>query len=632
MAVDPDKWLQKGKPAQDARVVDPDAWLAKRPTSATTSTNTAPKAPGYMARVQEDLTTSMGKFADIGKYISTDTSRVVKDPMGNDQVVNGAGYRLAAGTARAASEVVNVAFSPVLEGIVSLWNVGISPALSAVTPNFVKEGATDLALKAIDTKAGQQGIAALNSGIDTYREWAKTNPDDAKLIGAVINIAPLSRPATLTTGLSTFNRIAGNLDSAAAKQAARNRIAFIEDLTTPKPTAAVKKGQKQVETGGLLGGRRVIPKAEQQAQIDIAYKLPKINDGNTMLGNQNVVETIKNTEAKRLVDELEKPINALIPAPTITIKEIVAATNNAVNEVSTLRYFGGKNKKFVKNAAEEMRSLIGKNMALGKMSDSNALLQARKEFDDWVLEQNPDAFAKGNASKQTAAAKAVRDNITQLIISKNPHVKVAESLNMQSKLFGILDTLAEKVPGEANDRIGRAWQKISVLPGFKSKLIAVGSALTGTGLLSAAGFLSPIISVGIGGVVALSFGGKILTSSQAKTALSFMLKEVDNTILTSKVARDIVALQLSKKTIEELISTMDMQDQQNPNAVQSQIPSGQPAVVAPLAAPATPPLPGPVAQASPQDMPFNVMQGTGIAQLLRPQEAYRQAMTGIGGR
>ena len=646
---DPAAYLAKKSktPANDASVFDPAAYLANKPTtatsSATTSTNTPPKAPGYMARVQEDLTTSMGKFADIGKYISTDTSRVVKDPMGNDQVVNGAGYRVGAGAIRAASEVVNIAFSPVLEGIVSLWQ-GVSPllkdvntAMKATNPLYkfgtiIKEGATDLALKAIDTKAGQQGIAALNTGIDTYREWAKTNPDDAKLIGAVINIAPLSRPATLTTGRNTFNKIAANLDSTAAKQAARNRIAFIEDLTTPKPTAAVKKGQKQVETGGLLGGRRVIPKAEQQAQIDIAYKLPKINDGNTMLGNQNVVETIKNTEAKRLVDELEKPINALIPAPTITIKEIVAATNNAVNEVSTLRYFGGKNKKFVKNAAEEMRSLIGKNMALGKMSDSNALLQARKEFDDWVLEQSPDAFAAGNASKQTAAAKAVRDNITQLIISKNPHVKVAESLNMQSKLFGILDTLAEKVPGEANDRIGRAWQKISGVPGFRSKLINVVSLATGSGLLGAAAFLSPVISIGLGGIIAVTLAGKTLGSSQAKTYLSFMLKEVDNTIQSSKVARDIIALQLSKKTIEELISTMDMQDQQNPNAVQSQIPSGQPAVVAPLLAPATPPLPGPVAQASPQDMPFNALQGTGIAQALRPQEAYRQAMTGIGGR
>jgi hypothetical protein len=633
MAFDPDKWLQKGKPTQDTGVFDPDAWLAKRPTSVTTSTNTPPKAPGYLTRVERNVTDSIEKFADIGNYISTDTSRVVKDPMGNDQVVNGAGYRAAAGTIRAASEVVNIVASPVVEGIVSLWNTAISPALSAVTPNFVKEGATDLALKAIDTEVGKQGIAALNSGVDTWREWAKANPNDSELIGAVINIAPFSRPARLTTGLSTFNKIAGELDSAAATQAARNRIAFLEDLTTPKQTAAVKKGQKQKETGGLLQGRRIIPKAEQQAQIDIAYKLPKINSGNTMLGNENVVEIIKNTEAKRLVDELEKPINALIPAPTITSQEIAAATNRAVNEASALRYFGGKNKKFVKNATEEMRSLIDKNMALGTMSDSNALLQARKEFDDWVLEQNPDAFAKGNASKQTAAAKAVRDSITDLIIGKNPHVNVAESLNMQSKLFGILDTLAKKVPGEANTNIGRAWQKISKLSGFRNKLSTVLGVATGSGMLGATYYFAPAISVGLGGALVVTLAGKALSSVTGKKYLSFMLKEIDDTILTSKVARDIIALQLSKKTIEELISTMDMQDQQNPNAVQSQIPSGQPAVVAPLLAPArTPPLPGPVAQTSPQDMPFNVMQGTGISQVLRPQEAHRQATTGIGGR
>jgi len=192
--------------------------------------------------------------------------------------------------------------------------------------------------------------------------------------------------------------------------------------------------------------------------------------------------------------------------------------------------------------------------------------------------------------------------------------------------------LAKKVPGEANTNIGRAWQKISKLSGFRDKLSTVLGIATGSGMLGATYYFAPAISVGLGGALVVTLAGKALSSVTGKKYLSFMLKEIDDTILTSKVARDIIALQLSKKTIEELISTMDMQDQQNPNAVQSQTPSGQPAVVAPLLAPARPPLPGPVAQTSPQDMPFNALQGTGIAQALRPQEAYRQAMTGIGGR
>jgi len=620
-------------PDKDAGVFDPAAYLAKKSTSttssATTSTNTAPKAPGYMARVQEDLTTSMGKFADIGNYISTDTSRVVKDPMGNDQVVNGAGYRAAAGTARAASEVVNVAFSPVLEGIVSLWNVGISPALSAITPNFIKEGATDLALKAIDTEAGQQGIQALNSGIDTYREWSKTNPDDAKLIGAVINIAPFARTAgtaTLTTGRTLFNKIAGNLDTAAAKQAVGNRIAFVQDLTTPKKTAAVETQLKQqsVETGGLLQGQKVIPKADQQGIMDVVYKLPEINSGNTMLGNRNVISTTIKTKARTLIDQLEQPI-------AISRQEIERASKRAVNLAAQIEYPTGNSIEITENMARKMRALITEKMALGTMSDSNALLAARKEFDSWAKSFKNDIY-EGGATKAEDAARQVRESINELIVSKNPNINVASSLDEQAKLFGALEIIDTKIAGEANNSLGRAWQKISGVPGFRSKLINVVSLATGSGLLGAAAFLSPVISVGLGGIVAVTLAGKTLGSSQAKTYLSFMLKEVDNTIQSSKVARDIVALQLSKKTIEELISTMDMQDQQNPNAVQSQIPSGQPAVVAPLAPARTPPLPGPVAQASPQDMPFNALQGTGIAQALRPQEAYRQAMTGIGGR
>jgi hypothetical protein len=639
MAVDIDKWLQKGKPAQGTGVVDPDAWLAKRPasaTSSTASTNIPPKAPGYMARVQEDVSRGIENIAETGKMIQSDTSRKVIGLDGTEVSIGGGiGEKTAAGAIRLASDVVNIAAAPVVEGLVSLFNGVVSPTLSAITPTFIKEGASNLALKAIDTEAGRQGIAALNSGIDTYREWAKTNPNDAKLIGSVINLVPISRASnatTLTTGRSTFNRIASNLDSAAAKQAAENRIAFLENLTLPKQTAAVKKGQKQEETGGILGGRRVIPEAERQAQIDLAYKLPEINSGNTDLGNFNVVEAAIPKEAIKLVDQLERPINALIPAPTITGQEIAAATNRASNLTSQIIYDTGDAMEQVGNAVKQMNQFITKYKTLGTMSDSNVLLAARKDFDKWAIKQNKNAFNTVGASKTADAIINVRDSITDLIINKNPHVNVAESLDKQAKLYGILDTLAEKVPDEANNRIGRAWQKISGLPGVRSKLNSILGIATGSGVLGATAIFAPAISIGLGGIAALTIAGKALSSAQAKTVLSFMLKELDKPIRSSKVARDIVALQLSKKTMEELINTIDMQDQQNPNAVQSQIPSGQPAFVAPLAAPVTQPLPGPVAQTSPQDMPFNALQGTGIAQALRPQEAYRQAMTGIGGR
>ena len=620
---------------------------------AVSSTNTPPKAPGYMARVQEDVSRGMEGIAETGRFMQRSVGRAYTDAFGDDKL-KAASVAItlpsdtAAGAIRLASDVVNIATAPVVEGIISLFH-GASPflkyadtAMRATNPLYkfqtiIKEGASNLALAAIDTEAGRQGIAALNSGVDTYREWAKANPDDAKLIGAVINIAPLSRAsnaATPTIGRGLFTKITSNLDSAAAKQAAGNRILFLEDLTTPQLTKEVRDeiAANAVPTGGLLQGQRAIPQAEQQGYIDLLYKLPEVNSGNTHIGNRIAVETVNNRQAITIANKLEQPISVGVPAPAITIQEIVTAVNRAVVRESKVNYYGGKNTDNVKVAAAEMRRLIGKNMALGTMSDSGALFQARKEFDQWALDQNPDAFATGNASKQTAAAKAVRDSIHELIISKNPHIDIASSLDMQSKLFGVLSVLYSKGGSVATTNIGRAWQKISVLPGFRNKLSSVLGVATGSGMLGATYYFAPAISIGLAGAITLAIAGKTLGSAQAKTVLSFMLKEVDKTIQSSKVARDIVALQLSKKTIEELINTMDTQDQENPNAVQSQVPSGQPVFISPLAPVSTPPLPGPVAQASPQDMPFNVMQGTGIAQALRPQEAYRQAMTGIGGR
>ena len=645
-------------PVKDSGVFDSTAYLANKPTTATSpaalsasSTNTPPKAPGYMARVQEDVSRGMEGIAETGRFMQRDTGRKYTDAFGNEASIGGGmGQKVTAGAIRLASDVVNIAAAPVVEGIISLFQAAspllkytdnamraTNPLYNIATSNIIREGASNLALAAIDTEAGRQGIAALNSGVDTYREWAKANPDDAKLIGAVINIAPLSRAsnaATPTIGRGLFTKITSNLDSAAAKQAAGNRILFLEDLTTPQLTKEVRDeiAANAVPTGGLLQGQRAIPQAEQQGYIDLLYKLPEVNSGNTHIGNRIAVETVNNRQAITIANKLEQPISVGVPAPAITIQEIVTAVNRAVVRESKVNYYGGKNTDNVKVAAAEMRRLIGENMALGTMSDSGALFQARKEFDQWALKQNPDAFATGNASKQTAAAKAVRDSIHELIISKNPHIDIASSLDMQSKLYGVLSVLHSKGGSVATTSIGRAWQKISVLPGFRNKLSSVLGVATGSGMLGATYYFAPAISVGLAGAITLTLAGKALSSIQAKKYLSFMLKELDKPIQSSKVARDIVALQLSKKTIEELINTMDTQDQENPNAVQSQVPSGQPVFISPLAPVSTPPLPGPVAQASPQDMPFNVMQGTGIAQALRPQEAHRLAMPGIGGR
>jgi hypothetical protein len=197
---DPAAYLAKKSktPAKDAGVFDPVAYLANKPTTATavlssSSTNIPPKAPGYMARVQEDVSRSIENIAETGRFMQRDTGRKYTDAFGNETSIGGGMGQKAAGAIRLASDVVNIAAAPVVEGIISLFH-GASPflkyadtAMRATNPLYkfqtiIKEGASNLALAAIDTEAGRQGIAALNSGVDTYREWSKANPDDAKLI------------------------------------------------------------------------------------------------------------------------------------------------------------------------------------------------------------------------------------------------------------------------------------------------------------------------------------------------------------------------------------------------------------------------------------------------------------------
>ena len=491
-------------------------------------------------------------------------------------------------------------------------------------PQSIKDTATDIQLKAIDNPATQAGLSALKGGMETWGTFKESNPTIAKNIESIFNIGMLIGPKGSIGKPSILGGKAQALTTAAKQDVITARSNFLRDLITPLSASKRKKaGVQAAAQGRQLTATDILLSAEEKEKIQVLKNIPSINELNSKTKNNNNLLAAISLEGESLEKSLANSTSQIRKMELSNALE--AAKQDALRGLFIEPGSDRKLEGYVNMAINAMERIYSQEKAKG-VSDSVAMIRARKQFDFEIKKAGgPDALNKEQNSVLSRSAKEIRNATHELLIAANPDIGIRQSLNIQHRLYQAGDELAEKAYEETISKFGKAMQVVNDILPVKYKLAAT------LGIVGASSATLPALAV-VGGVYGVYLGKQLVTGPAAKQALAKVLLASDRAIAATNNAKEIIALQAGKQTIEELISTMDMQDQQNPNAVQSQIPSGQPAFLAPLAPVRTPPLPGPVAQASPQDMPFNALQGTGIAQALRPQEAYRQAMTGIGGR
>jgi hypothetical protein len=539
----------------------------------------------------------------------------------------GTGLNVIGDIAGGAGEIIGTGVEAAYKGGKYLYDPTIGVLVNEIydiAPQSIKDTATDIQLKAMDNPVTQAGLSALKGGMETWGSFKESNPGIAKNIESVFNIGMLVGPKGSIGKSSTLIGKAKALTAAAKQDVITARSDFLRNLITPLSASKRKKaGVQAAAQGRQLTATDILLSAEEKEKIQVLKNIPSINELNSDTKNNNNLLAAISLEGQ----SLEKAT----ANSTSQIRQMELSNALETAKQDALRGLfiePGSDKKlegYVNSAINTMERIYSQEKAKG-VSDSVAMLRARKLFDNEIKNAGgPDALNPEQNSVLSRSAKEIRNATHELLIAANPDIGIRQSLNIQHRLYQAGDELAEKAYQETISKFGKAMQVVNDILPVKYKLAAT------LGIVGATSSTIPVLAA-VGGVYGIYLGSRFVTGPAAKEALAKVLLASDRAIAATKNAKEIIALQAGKQTIEELISTIDMQDQQNLNAVQSQIPSGQPAFVAPLAAPVTPPLPGPVAQTSPQDMPFNALQGTGIAQALRPQEAYRQAMTGIGGR
>lgn len=353
----------------------------------------------------------------------------------------------------------------------------------------------------------ETGKAAFNG----YNDFATNHPLANQLVGDVANIG------SAFLGAGSGKAVGGALKNGAEKVgdalvrsgdriSAAKRADFVQDLTTPKLVGQAKKdaAAKLKESDDLLRTSGIAPNARDMRIIDEVSKT-EISPWKSKVKNREIIESVSRTEAASLKAQLAAK------GLSISDDDLLEALTKARGEVAGTNYVRG-GKGAGAGAAEDVTNgaldIIQKHP-----QTAEGMLAARKEFDQWVINQQGEKMldpAKDQAVSDAIAA--TRQSMNDLIAQNAPSVDVAGSLSKQSALIDAAKNINTKLDPAGSNLLQRGIGAVTdKLPKNLADRLGATAALGGIGLTLGAG--PATVAAGIYGA------GKVATSATARKAL-----------------------------------------------------------------------------------------------------------------
>lgn len=470
-------------------------YTVSTPASAPTPVAATTPSPNYLDRVGAD-------YAQAGKGITDAVAHGAEALQANNGTLPSefktAGKLVETGL-QTAGEVAGAAFSPITQAPV------------------IKQGISTIA-DLIRKIPGVQHI------IDNADNLSQLHPELAKDIQSIANLSLIGTPSTgVTEGLATK---AGKALETSGKAAAEGqKTSFVRDLLTPEQTKAVKEAQvaRTTETGSGVFKRSIVAPTPFQlrAEQEVA-KIPEVSTSNTVQQNYIAIKNANQDAAERLKNDVAANDFA------IPRKEITARLSEAAKELQKSPTIVGDAEKTAERLIQGAQEFINSNPGTG-----SGLLQARKDFDSWVLSQKPKAFDAATDNAFSIANRQIRHAFNDLLDEKAPTLGIKQSLAKQSALYDAMDTLVPKAATEADSAIGRSLQRVGQVLGTKNKVVQAVAAAAGIGGLGAAATFAPIVA-GVGIPTYLLYkGGQLVLKPAVRTKLGELLKTHDSALSTA---------------------------------------------------------------------------------------------------
>lgn len=392
-------------------------------------------------------------------------------------------------------------------------------------------------------KKGIQSVMGTSGVQDAVRNWKyfeSQHPEAAANISAGANIgmvAPLAKvgkagEAVGDLSKSTIGKAGTALEDAAAKQAAQEHTAFVQDLVMGAPD---KSSIKRMSKPGIFSGKEVAPSPDDLRVIEAVKDLPGVSKSVSLVENAQAIEQGIGKEAESLIAEVRKNPRALAKADIYGALEDARAAVMDTPLLATNATMANTVDNLITNA---------KRILNDNPMTSEGVLNARKQFDAFVRRSRPKIFDQNFENAASVAQKEVRNTLNRIVIENNPSAGVAESLGKQSAMYDALDVVGQKALQEPASKAAELFQSVNkLLPEGKKMSPGVAKAI-GIGLVGGAATLSPaLVAAGAAGMGIYS-GGKFILSPAAKRGLSMLLKKTDQ------------AIQLANKPIKGKVSPL----------------------------------------------------------------------------
>lgn len=396
----------------------------------------------------------------------------------NDPAVLREQYRQSTNIPSVLLQTVTTPLRVAFDSASEMVSFGVSKGVGFL-PEGLREGAAEQFASLMATQGGQMAMAAAGEGIEAWKEFEQSYPNEAANLVAVMDLGFTKGTGTLVKQPVIPMKIERVGMRNETKPLAGGDADVYNILFEGK-----KKTQEQVglttDPKGVMGKQEQLATPEQLADVDLA-KTAGVNGKNTLQQNYNNLQKyydglednlwklLGKNEKKTNWPEIDDNLRANAKAQ---FDALVQSNPKLMESKEAQRQISGLYKEFLSILDEQGGTLRG-------------LRVARSMFDDRLNRMGYD-LSGDRLSVGNLAAMAVRKSVNQTIYGVVPQAEGI--LGKMSQLIPMLGSLGAKAATESKTRFGRFVAELGIEDfagsSAQSKILNAGYVLGATVVLS----------------------------------------------------------------------------------------------------------------------------------------------------
>ena len=434
-----------------------------------------------------------------------------------------------------------------------------------------------------NSQAAQDGVKAATESFEDYTAWGEENPDDKRLLEAIVDIPLFFWPAgkAVTTGVtagktSVFTPIAKTLDNKNVQNVLdlpgksgknQNRLAGLQvDRQTYDELFAMlnfgkspinKDNQRRVTSEGFFSQRTTINYTLNEKEYMDTLIAAGVSGYKNPTKNNEIIAAALETEAKTLLRTLQKKSNQ-VPITWESTRKTIRA------ELDKLKlnpmYQGQQQQEAIESQLALLYRILDDN---GFKGTPEGLIKLRQAFDNMNLNYKSGASFDGTLPINALddSTRVIRQTLNKIVGDRLPNGNVAASLKKQTYMYNGLDDILPALKEDGWSSIQRTWKNVAGAIGLKmdfNRLMAVAFGASAYGMASMG-----VAAVGVGTAVGVGIGaGVAIQTVTTKRALGMLLTQMDKVIKTGKNPNVVSALSYDRATIKALFDRKIQKEQE----------------------------------------------------------------------